>query len=205
MIWVFRKNTFNFLDCLDKVNSLCLALCSVVSKWIVCTIMLSRIRSRRAFQWGGLIACLLILVTFCFSVIGEVVWARWWTSSGGPYREIYLIVDGGIVSPGFLESQTIQKTSGGTFYVRSRDGKCGMGRLMWWHPPYLHTAGFGWDNRRVAIPLWVPFVPCLILTAVLWLRRGRVGSGFCRRCGYDLTGNISGRCPECGTSTANAV
>ena len=20
----------------------------------------------------------------------------------------------------------------------------------------------------------------------------------CRRCGYDLTGNVSGRCPECG-------
>lgn len=24
-------------------------------------------------------------------------------------------------------------------------------------------------------------------------------SGFCARCGYDLTGNVSGVCPECGT------
>ena len=23
----------------------------------------------------------------------------------------------------------------------------------------------------------------------------------CRQCGYDLTGNVSGRCPECGTAT----
>jgi len=24
--------------------------------------------------------------------------------------------------------------------------------------------------------------------------------GFCRECGYDLTGNASGVCPECGTN-----
>ena len=28
-----------------------------------------------------------------------------------------------------------------------------------------------------------------------WRREGR-----CLRCGYDLTGNVSGRCPECGES-----
>jgi hypothetical protein len=28
-------------------------------------------------------------------------------------------------------------------------------------------------------------------------RRRRMGR--CRKCGYDLTGNVSGRCPECGT------
>ena len=26
----------------------------------------------------------------------------------------------------------------------------------------------------------------------------------CAKCGYDLTGNLSGRCPECGTDTATA-
>lgn len=26
--------------------------------------------------------------------------------------------------------------------------------------------------------------------------------GFCAKCGYDLTGNQSGRCPECGTGSA---
>lgn len=26
-----------------------------------------------------------------------------------------------------------------------------------------------------------------------------VDSGKCAGCGYDLTGNVSGRCPECGT------
>ena len=27
----------------------------------------------------------------------------------------------------------------------------------------------------------------------------RVLPGHCRKCGYDLTGNVSGVCPECGT------
>lgn len=26
----------------------------------------------------------------------------------------------------------------------------------------------------------------------------KYGPGQCRQCGYDLTGNASGRCPECG-------
>lgn len=30
----------------------------------------------------------------------------------------------------------------------------------------------------------------------------RVKSGHCYSCGYDLTGNVSGRCPECGSAVA---
>jgi hypothetical protein len=50
----------------------------------------------------------------------------------------------------------------------------------------------------------------LILTSVLptmWLIRfsratRRMASGRCQRCGYNLTGNVSGVCPECGTAIA---
>lgn len=28
----------------------------------------------------------------------------------------------------------------------------------------------------------------------------KYASGYCQECGYDLTGNDSGRCPECGNS-----
>jgi len=31
-----------------------------------------------------------------------------------------------------------------------------------------------------------------------WRRQRK---GLCRKCGYDLTGNVSGVCPECGTPT----
>jgi hypothetical protein len=32
-------------------------------------------------------------------------------------------------------------------------------------------------------------------------RAARIASGLCLKCGYDLTGNISGICPECGLPT----
>lgn len=37
---------------------------------------------------------------------------------------------------------------------------------------------------------------CGILNRVL---KELYPSGFCQNCGYDLTGNVSGVCPECGT------
>jgi hypothetical protein len=41
-------------------------------------------------------------------------------------------------------------------------------------------------------------VPACWLSALLW-KRSRRKAGSCRRCGYNLTGNTSGVCPECGT------
>jgi hypothetical protein len=32
------------------------------------------------------------------------------------------------------------------------------------------------------------------------LQRQRLAKGQCPHCGYDLTGNVSGVCPECGNS-----
>lgn len=40
----------------------------------------------------------------------------------------------------------------------------------------------------------------VMLIARIWKRPYL--PGHCRRCGYDLTGNVSERCPECGTPTA---
>jgi ABC-type ATPase with predicted acetyltransferase domain len=52
------------------------------------------------------------------------------------------------------------------------------------------------------LPLWIPFLFFFILTSYLWLTdRRRYAAGRCAECGYDLTGNTSGVCPECGTQT----
>ena len=57
--------------------------------------------------------------------------------------------------------------------------------------------------------LYVPFWPLVVLAAG-WIACPAVRSwnrhrlGLCSRCGYDLTGNESGVCPECGTISAGA-
>jgi hypothetical protein len=50
----------------------------------------------------------------------------------------------------------------------------------------------------------MPAVPLLLATAGVYRHWSRpVGptypAGCCQKCGYDLTGNVSGTCPECGT------
>ncbi len=44
-------------------------------------------------------------------------------------------------------------------------------------------------------------VPYLLSVPSSLVARSRRRRGLCLKCGYDLTGNVSGVCPECGTST----
>ena len=52
------------------------------------------------------------------------------------------------------------------------------------------------------VPQWiVPAVFGALPAARIagWSRRRRAVGNACRSCGYDLTGNVSGVCPECGS------
>jgi len=52
----------------------------------------------------------------------------------------------------------------------------------------------------VTIPLWPLLAILIVATVLLWRqRRPRPKVGQCPCCRYDLTGNVSGQCPECGT------
>ncbi len=54
---------------------------------------------------------------------------------------------------------------------------------------------------RIGLPLWIPCVLFSLPTTVLWwLDRRRMRLGHCQRCGYNLRGNVSGVCPECGSA-----
>ena len=57
-----------------------------------------------------------------------------------------------------------------------------------------------WNSLFIVIPLWMPFSAGLALAfSARYIARGRSGLR-CLHCDYDLTGNESGVCPECGTT-----
>ncbi len=74
--------------------------------------------------------------------------------------------------------------------------------------PLDHLWAFQWwaspDKRKRLIdaPAWIPPVLLAVwswfLARPLIEQRRRRRNNLCATCGYDLTGNVSGRCPECG-------
>ena len=57
----------------------------------------------------------------------------------------------------------------------------------------------GCDAYFPIATLWLVSGALLIVSLIRHRRRWRSGPPSCLRCGYNLTGNTSGRCPECGT------
>ena len=59
-------------------------------------------------------------------------------------------------------------------------------------------------SRTVAVRCWAAALMLAVLPIVWIIRRlrQRPKVGCCPACGYNLTGNTSGVCPECGTPTA---
>lgn len=76
---------------------------------------------------------------------------------------------------------------------------------------YKSTWLYSWYASKnfylLVIALW-PLVAALVAGNVFWYWRDwrrRVRPGHCAKCGYNLTGNISGRCPECGQVSSPAT
>ena len=67
-----------------------------------------------------------------------------------------------------------------------------------WMPQISRWSGGG--VTLLTIPFWfvMAFLAVLAATVWLWQRRRTPPDGHCYVCGYNLTGNVSGVCPECG-------
>ncbi len=129
-----------------------------------------RRRWRAAVLSAGCTLCVLILLAF-------VVSARWLVAPdipGGPR----LYVQAGHFGIAFED-----------LFFRARHADSHSAGLWWWR----------WAlSPHVVFPLWLPFQIMLLPTLLVWRFWPKpVKPGHCR-CGYDLTGNRSGVCPECG-------
>ncbi|MCH7814157.1 MAG: hypothetical protein IID40_09075 [Planctomycetes bacterium] len=81
--------------------------------------------------------------------------------------------------------------------------RIGFGGIVWSRSYYLGAEDdtLSWD---LTVELWAPSVGLaaypvvFIICTPIRRRRFRRAHGLCIYCGYDLTGNVSARCPECG-------
>ena len=118
----------------------------------------------------------------------------------GKYRDKYLLLIAGtallfaIIAPPFVDIKDIDSIEGSPI-VQVLALLGGVASLICVWTLYRFLRGVcgecnGTGKRSESKPA-VPF---------LWRQdREKLQPGKCRQCGYDLTGNVSGRCPECGT------
>ncbi len=89
--------------------------------------------------------------------------------------------------------------SGTNSYFRSKL-KARQAATLWFEVDTLARITHYW----CFVPLWLAWsivsaYPIIAVTKPLLVRRLRRKRGHCMACGYDLEGNVSGVCPECGT------
>jgi hypothetical protein len=85
--------------------------------------------------------------------------------------------------------------------LENQFGPTGLGGLP--YTPGFHRLAFTWYPAAAAAVLPVAWLIGLILAHRR--QRARSRAGLCPACAYDLTGNVSGVCPECGTHCEAAV
>ena len=141
--------------------------------------MRRRSRLLRVAKWGGVVVLVLLIATGVAGLRCRVIW---------------LLPDGSGLGAG-------EGMVGASWRGWSGMGSVGLsitgaGEWLFWE--------FTASNGIVAAPIWLPLLAIGIATIVLWrLDRRPLPPGHCP-CGYDLTGNVSGTCPECGKEAAHA-
>lgn len=150
--------------------------------------MRRRFRFRRFAKWVGIGFCALIALVWVIS--------GWWhVAYVTRSSRIVAMEEGGLAYYTLLDPVRIAANGEVKLYelgvsvIRVR----GTWQLM---PTYFTDGTY----RHVFVGCWIPLLLIALPTGLLfWRDRRRFPVGYCNKCGYDLTGNTSSRCPECGT------
>ena len=146
--------------------------------------MKRRSRTRRILKWAGAVGVVLLLIAWTVTL-------RWAVHLGNGTSVVTLYR--GSFSVYSLRSPTFMGRGGPGVWdglvILDTDSVV----------PYLLPRGY-WDATAISacVPIWTLLVFLAIPTSVLWWWDRRVSAGQCQACGYDLTGNVSGVCPEMG-------
>jgi hypothetical protein len=153
-----------------------------------------RTRFQQRMKWvGTVLSCLVVLATGV-SAVYQDYWAFEYPNRGEKCLGSVSLLPGAIVVSGTDIPHSYEgRPACSKWYSR---------RLAWtWRPRLYRSPSGTFVYREALIPFWLIFLVVGVPTAFLWYRNRRFPAGCCPRCGYDLTANESGRCPECGESS----
>ena len=172
--------------------------------------MKRRLRLLRVAKWGGLGLSVIALLLWLSSAVWmiEYRWSRGTSIYGisitagcvGVLEEVKpdLFLSGeDAIQDERQRPRQLREIAANSWRVQRQD----TGGL-WMNWPALWAGELG--GTVTYVPFWMPFIVIMIPTAILWWcdRPPRLRPGHCT-CGYNLTGNVSGTCPECGRETSN--
>ncbi len=146
--------------------------------------MKRRVRKRRVLKWVGLIGCVL---TLGLCALSQYVAFGYSTSTLSVGIQLSTLTVYDSPQPSIDE-------------LGWRGGRIALPQTF----PRWSTQ-FGWPRKQSfpngsvyrEIPVWLFLLPMALATSVTWWMDRRPKTG-CIHCGYNLTGNVSGICPECG-------
>ena len=154
------------------------------------TDMKRRSRTRQVLKWVALVGCTVLASAFVFSIAWCPTWYTkdWCRGIGLSRGRVWVVWDRRSRFPWERALVEVRQNSS-------------LG-IAWWPHLLVNDKALGVQlfGRSASVPLWMPFLALALPTAFLWHRDRRPPKGHCQTCGYDLTGNVTGVCPECGAA-----
>lgn len=156
-------------------------------------------RGKRFLRRAGVVATAMLLL----AAIATIRWRLSWLSSK---KEMGIVLASGAIAltwedrrsrGGILFNAEVLHSPG--LWIERIFDDLSDARYSWSQFALLPRSGVSFPHRYMSIPLWMPLVLLGGTTVLIFRHDARsIPPGHCSTCGYSLTGNVSGICPECG-------